>query len=246
MKGRVIMFIRTESFKEFTRYYPIITGIIFIHIVMYLLMILPFFPGGYIFERLAGVNLYIMEGELWRLVTPMFLHSGFPHLLFNSFSLILFGPGLEHILGRKRFTLLYLSTGILANLATLILKPLTYTHVGSSGAIFGLFGIYLAMIFFRKDMLSRENTQMVLAIVIIGVFMTFVNANVNVTAHIFGLLSGLILGSFAIDRGRELTSSFQRITKRTLHSSGRPRKWSPTSILLAILIVLALIGLLSR
>jgi rhomboid protease GluP len=240
------MFIRTESFKDFTRYYPIITGIVFIHIVLYLLMVLPFFPGGLIFERLAGVNLYIMEGELWRLVTPMFLHSGFPHLLFNSFSLVLFGPGLEHILGRKSFITLYLSTGILANLATLFLKPLTYTHVGSSGAIFGLFGIYLAMIFFRKEMLSRENTQVVLAIVVIGVIMTFVNANVNVTAHIFGLLAGLILGSFAIDRGRELTSSFQRITKRTLTSSGGPKKWSPTSIMLALLIFLALIGLLSR
>lgn len=240
------MFTRTESFKEFTRYYPIITGIIFIHIVLYLLMVLPFFPGGFIFERLAGVNLYIMEGELWRLVTPMFLHSGFPHLLFNSFSLILFGPGLEHILGRNRFIILYLSTGILANLATLILKPLTYTHVGSSGAIFGLFGIYLAMIFFRKEMLSRENSQMVIVMVIIGVIMTFLNANVNVTAHIFGLLSGLILGSFAIERGRELTSSFQRITKRTLHSSSGPKKWSPTSILLVILIVLALIGLISK
>ncbi|WP_066060027.1 rhomboid family intramembrane serine protease [Robertmurraya korlensis] len=241
------MFIRTESFKEFTRYYPIITGIILIHIVLYILMVLPFFPGGLIFESFAGVNLYIMEGEFWRLVTPMFLHSGFPHLLFNSFSLVLFGPGLEHILGRKRFITLYLSTGILANVATLLLKPLTYTHVGSSGAIFGLFGIYLAMIFFRKEMLSRENTQVVLAIVVIGVIMTFVNANVNVTAHIFGLLSGLILGSFAIDRGRELTSSFQRVTKRTFTShSHSSKKWSPTSIMLALLLILALIGLISR
>jgi membrane associated rhomboid family serine protease len=159
----------------------------------------------------------------------------------------LFGPGLEHILGRKSFITLYLSTGILANLATLFLKPLTYTHVGSSGAIFGLFGIYLAMIFFRKEMLSRENTQVVLAIVVIGVIMTFVNANVNVTAHIFGLLSGLILGSFAIDRGRELTSSFQRVTKRTFTSHSHPsKKWSPTSIMLALLLILALIGLLSK
>lgn len=241
------MFTRTESFKEFIRYYPIITGIVFIHIILYLIMVLPFFPNDFIFSNLAGVNIYIVEGEIWRLVTPMFIHSGFPHLLFNSFSLVLFGPGLERMLGKKKFITLYLLTGMLANIATLLLKPLTYTHVGSSGAIFGLFGIYLAIILFRKDLLSRENSQMVLAILVIGVIMTFVNSNVNVTAHLFGLLSGLILGSFAFDRGRELTSSFQTITKRTITQNRvGTNKMSVSSILLGILVLLAIIGLLSR
>jgi membrane associated rhomboid family serine protease len=198
------MFVRTESFKEFTRYYPVVTLIILIHILLYILTTLPFFPTSLIFENLMGVNLYIAQGEYWRIVTPIFLHSGLAHTLFNSFSLVLFGPSLEKILGKKKFILLYLATGILANVATLILKPLTYIHVGSSGAIFGLFGIYFAMILFRKDLMSRENTQVVLTIAVIGLVMTFIQPNINVTAHLFGLLSGVILGSLSIGKGRKI------------------------------------------
>lgn len=150
---------------------------------------MPIFPNKYLFGLLAGVNLYVVNGEYWRLVTPIFMHAGFGHMLFNSFSLVLFAPALEQLLGKTKFILLYLFTGIAANIATLILKPLTYTHVGSSGAIFGLFGFYISIIMFRKAMMSRENSQTIMTIAIIAVIMTFVQSNINITAHIFGMLA---------------------------------------------------------
>lgn len=189
------MFTRTESFRDFVRYYPIVTLIISIHILLYLVTTIPFFPSRYLFELLSGVNLYIVNGDYWRLVTPIFMHSGFAHMLFNSFSLVLFAPALEQLLGRTKFLLLYLATGIAANVATLTLEPLTYTHVGSSGAIFGLFGFYIAIIIFRKAMLSRENSQTIMTIAIIGIVMTFVQSNINITAHIFGLIAGFLIGA---------------------------------------------------
>ncbi|MEH7885590.1 rhomboid family intramembrane serine protease [Bacillus sp. JJ1609] len=189
------MFTRTESFRDFVRFYPIVTLIISIHILLYLATTIPLFPSRYMFELLSGVNLYIVNGEYWRLVTPIFMHAGFAHMLFNSFSLVLFGPALEQLLGRTKFTLLYLATGIAANIATLSLEPLTYTHVGSSGAIFGLFGFYIAIIVFRKAMLSRENSQTIMTIAVIGIVMTFVQSNINITAHIFGLIAGFLIGA---------------------------------------------------
>ena len=189
------MFTRTESLRDFIRLYPIISIIIATHIVLYLLTAFPFFPGRYVFELFSGVNLYIVNGDYWRLVTPIFMHAGFAHMLFNSFSLILFGPALEQLLGKAKFILLYLVTGIAANLATLMLEPLTYTHVGSSGAIFGLFGFYISIIMFRKAMLSRENSQTIMTIAIIAVVMTFVQSNINITAHIFGMLAGFLTGA---------------------------------------------------
>lgn len=189
------MFTRTESFRDFIRFYPIVTLIISIHILLYLVSIAPVFPSRYVFELLSGVNLFIVNGEYWRLVTPIFMHAGFAHMLFNSFSLVLFGPALEQLLGRTKFVLLYLATGIAANIATLTIEPLTYTHVGSSGAIFGLFGFYIAIIVFRKAMLSRENSQTIMTIAIIGIVMTFVQSNINITAHIFGLIAGFLIGA---------------------------------------------------
>jgi rhomboid protease GluP len=189
------MFTRTENFRDFVRFYPIVTLIIFIHILLYLATTIPVFPSRYLFELLSGVNLFIVNGEYWRLVTPVFIHAGFAHMLFNSFSLVLFGPALEQLMGRTKFILLYLTTGIAANIATLALEPLTYTHVGSSGAIFGLFGFYIAIIVFRKAMLSRENSQTIMTIAIIGVVMTFVQSNINITAHIFGLIAGFLIGA---------------------------------------------------
>jgi rhomboid protease GluP len=191
------MFTRTESFREFIRFYPIVSIIVGIHIALYLFTILPIFPNLWFIETFSGINLYIINGEYWRLITPIFMHSGFSHVLFNSFSLILFGPGLERMLGGSRFLLVYLVSGLIANIATLFIEPLTYTHVGSSGAIFGLFGYYIAIIVFRKNILSKQNSQIIITLAIISLVMTFVEPNINITAHIFGLLGGFMLGALS-------------------------------------------------
>lgn len=197
---RFFMFTRTESFRDFTRLYPIVTSIVAIHILLYLATAVPFFPNRFIFESLSGVNLYIVEGEYWRLVTPIFVHGDFAHMLFNSFSLVLFGPALERLIGKAKFILLYLTSGVAANIATLVLEPLTYMHIGSSGAIFGLFGFYLAITTFKKSMLSKENSQTIMTIAIIGVVMTFIQPNINITAHIFGLIAGFLIGAASFSR----------------------------------------------
>jgi rhomboid protease GluP len=188
------MFTRTESFREFILFYPVISLIILIHLLVFLATSLPILPGNEIFSLLAGVNFYITEGEIWRLATPIFVHSGFAHLLFNSFSLVLFGPALERMLGKARFLAVYLISGIAANVATLLLEPPAYVHVGSSGAIFGLFGFYISMAMYQKHMLSREGSQTILTIAAISVVMTFIQPNINITAHIFGLIAGFLIG----------------------------------------------------
>jgi rhomboid protease GluP len=195
MRGGLAMFTRNESFREFLRFYPIVSIIVAIHIILSLFTIVPVFPNFWFIENLSGVNLYIMEGEFWRLVTPIFMHSGFSHMLFNSFSLVLFGPALERMLGGPRFLLAYLVSGLIANVATLLLEPLTYTHVGSSGAIFGLFGYYIALIIFHKNMLSKQNSQIIITLCAISLVMTFIEPNINITAHLFGLLGGFVLGA---------------------------------------------------
>ncbi|WP_174735209.1 rhomboid family intramembrane serine protease [Mesobacillus harenae] len=235
------MFTRTENFREFIRFYPATSFILFIHLLLFIPTVLPILPGKLIFEQLSGVNLYILEGEYWRLVTPIFVHSGFPHVLFNSFSLVLFGPALERMLGKGKFLFVYLTAGIAANLATLLLEPVTYTHVGASGAIYGLFGFYLSLIFFNRHMLSNENSQIILTIAAIGIIMTFIQPNINITAHIFGLVAGFFIGLLMFPGKADFSAPFPSRRRRPFTKTNIPL---PKLLLWGGIALLAIIGFL--
>ena len=87
------MFIRTENFKQYTKLYPIVSTLIALNLIAFLLKYVPGFGDRIYFEGMH-INGLIAEGEIWRAFTSMFLHAGFLHLLFNMFSLYLFGPEL--------------------------------------------------------------------------------------------------------------------------------------------------------
>ncbi|MEB1805771.1 MAG: rhomboid family intramembrane serine protease [Bacillaceae bacterium] len=196
------MFIRNESFYSFRRNYPVITVIVAIHLILFVWM--NFLPFGYLVRNIGiGFNPAVAQGEYWRLITPIFMHLGVGHVLFNSFSLVLFGPALEKMLGKVKFISIYLLAGIIANVATFYLGGLSYPpHLGASGAIFGLFGVYLYMVLNRKDLIDQANSQIVMTILIIGLVMTFVNTNINILAHLFGLIGGAALAPIFLANAR--------------------------------------------
>jgi rhomboid protease GluP len=186
------MFVREESFQTFIRRYPIITFLIAAHIIVFLLInFTPFRMSLYHF--MVGSNYYISQGEYWRLFTPIITHEAAGHLIFNSFSLLLFGPALEQILGKVRFIIGYVGAGLIANLATLWMLPLSYAHIGASGSIFGLFGIYVYMLYNRRQYIDRVNTQILLVVLGISLVSTFLNERINVLGHLFGLIGGAAL-----------------------------------------------------
>ena len=187
------MFIRRESFKQFIQLYPITSAILLINSIIFTLIKLPFIPHSIIIENLIGINLYVKEGELWRLVTPIFLHNSPGHFIFNSFALLLFGPAIEQMLKHVRFLLLYSISGIGANILTYLFYPLTYAHLGASGAIFGLIGFYLYLTIFQSHILSRQDAQMIKVMSAFALIMTFLQTNVNVMAHIGGCTIGFLL-----------------------------------------------------
>lgn len=194
------MFTRNENFQLFIEKYPVTTTISFIQVVIWLLLLLPFPAFTLLFGLLSGYNGGISAGEWWRLVTPIFLHASFTHLLFNAIALILFAPPLERILKGTKFAIVYVATGIMANVVTFIMEPAFYVHVGASGAIYGLFGMYVFLAFYRKKYMDKQSTQLILTILCIGLIMTFLSPNTNVVAHLSGLAAGFLLSPLFIKK----------------------------------------------
>lgn len=195
------MFIRTErSVKDFMHFYPIVTTIIIINLLLWIMIdVLQLSIGHTIYNWGIGHNFSVYHGDYWRLITPIFLHAGLGHVIFNSFALVLFGPALEQMLGRFKFIIAYLIAGIIGNIGTFMIDPVSMIpHLGASGSIYGLFGLYLYMIFFRKDLIDRGNAQIIQVIFVIGLVMTFIRPNINIAAHLFGFLGGFALGPLVL------------------------------------------------
>lgn len=186
------MFSRTESFSQYIRLYPVVAFFLALNILIFLLTYVPII-GTQLYFRGMGINYLISNGEWWRLFTPMFLHAGLMHLLFNMFSLFIFGPELEKLAGKARFLTIYLLSGIFGNIATFFLQDPDYASVGASGAIFGILGAFGALVYYTKHIMPQLR-QIIVPMIVISIIMTFLQPNINTTAHIVGMIVGFLIG----------------------------------------------------
>lgn len=248
------MFVRYESFDQFLRYYPIVSILIALNTLLILLSFL--LPSLYtsILQWGIGQNQAVLDGDYWRLITPIFLHGGFAHFAFNTFALILFGPALERILGSAKFLSVYLFAGFFGNLGQLIFGANPYSfHLGASGAIYGLLGVYIYMKYFRKDLIDPASAQMVTTMLIVGVIYTLIMPRIHILGHLFGFIGGAI-ASPVIFKGR--TKYFTIPRGNYSHADEEeirfdPRRWQKHRqrkqilkyIAIGILILLIILGI---
>lgn len=134
----------------------------------------------------------IIAGEYWRLVTPMFLHADFAHLMANTFTLFIFGQAVERMLGPHRFLIVYLVAGIMGNILSFAFTP--NNSLGASGAVLGLGGVILFIGFVSKGVfpIERRRYLTLVFIVVFNVLYGFGNTGIDNFAHIGGILGGLM------------------------------------------------------
>lgn len=142
----------------------------------------------------ANYRPLVMEGQYWRLFTSIFLHGGIMHVLMNCYGLYFVGVFLEPVIGKWKFLLSYLITGIAGSIASIYWHEATVS-IGASGAIFGIFGVFIALLTtplfekgFKKVFLTHTLIYVSINLVI------GISGGIDNAAHIGGLLSGLILG----------------------------------------------------
>jgi rhomboid protease GluP len=149
-------------------------------------------------QVLAGgalIPALVAQGEAWRLVSSVFLHSGITHLGFNMLSLYFLGSFTEEAFGRTRFFALYLFSGVAGGLAYLYFGGFNQPAVGASGAIFGLLGGVLGYAM-RRGTFSWQNPliRQLLILLALNLYLGFSIPNISNTAHLGGLAGGFVFG----------------------------------------------------
>lgn len=138
----------------------------------------------------------VAEGEWYRLITAAFLHVplsqgtfGITHILFNMWALWVLGPQLENVLGRLRFTVLYVLSALGGNVLLFLVDP-GQPALGASGAIFGLFAA-----FFVIGRRLGADTKGIAFLILINLMFTFTFSGISWEGHVGGLITGAVLAA---------------------------------------------------
>ena len=183
-----------------------------------------------VLARGALVPAAVAGGQVWLLLSSMFLHSGFIHLALNMLSLYFLGSFVEQALGKGRFLALYLTSGLAGGVAYLYFGAFDTPAVGASGAIFGLLGGVFGYSV-RRGTFSWQNPliRQLLILTALNLYIGFSVPNISNTAHIGGLAGG---------------AAFGWLTAPTVYSGKPLRAATPTVIVFGAEIVLLAVWLL--
>ena len=182
--------------KIFSKKNPFIT-----HIIILICMIL--FIAMYIFGNGSndiktlidfGGNaiIYTKMGEYYRLFTSIFLHAGIMHLLCNMYSLYVLGPQVENFYGKVKYLIIFIVSGISGSLLSTALSGNNAISVGASGAIFGLLGSILYFGYHYRVYLGNVLKSQIIPLIILNLVIGFLNPGIDNSAHIGGLVAGVL------------------------------------------------------
>lgn len=142
--------------------------------------------------------------QYYRLLTSVFMHFGISHLLNNMLVLFVLGDNLERALGKVKYLLFYLLSGIGANIVSMAIDLGTgnigVVSAGASGAIFGVVGGLIYAVAVNRGRLEDLSTRQLMILVVFSLYHGFTSAGVDNAAHVGGLLMGILLGAILYRR----------------------------------------------
>lgn len=168
---------------------PIVTySIILLNIILFMLSLLDY---NMIINCFANYYVNVKNGEIYRLLTACFVHANFLHIFFNMYALYYIGPMVEKYYGKLKYLLIYLGSGIMGSLFSVVLS--NNVSIGASGAIFGLFGSMLYFGYKYRATLDGFVRSGIIPVLFINLILGFIVPNIDVYGHIGGLVGGLLL-----------------------------------------------------
>lgn len=170
---------------------PIVTTVLIaLNVIVFLMQML----NENITDMFCVWNIGIVKyNELYRLFTGMFLHGNIFHLAFNMYSLYVIGRQLEGFLGRTKYTIVYLLSGLIGSLLSVALHNSNFAAVGASGAIFGLLGSLLYFGYHYRVYLGGVLQSQIIPLIVANLMIGFIFSGIDNLAHIGGLIGGLLV-----------------------------------------------------
>ncbi|CAK9140967.1 unnamed protein product [Ilex paraguariensis] len=145
----------------------------------------------------AKINHLILIGEWWRLVTPMFLHSGILHVAFGCWVLLTFGPQVCRAYGSLTFFLIYILGGISGNLTSFLHTP--DPTVGGTGPVFAIIGAWLIYQIQNSDITGKDMPESMFQKAIIATALSCILSNfgpIDDWTHYGAAFMGIVYGFF--------------------------------------------------
>ncbi len=145
----------------------------------------------------AKISQLILRGEIWRFLTPAFLHGSIIHLSFNMYAIYSFGPSLERKYGSTSFILLYVISAIFGNVVSFLFSP--YVSLGASTAIFGLIAAQGVYIYKNRHLLGSAAKPLltnVLFMIAVNLFLGL-SSGIDNWGHMGGLVGGFLYAWYA-------------------------------------------------
>lgn len=181
---------------------------------------------GISYDPITGLgikyNALIRAGQIWRLITPVFLHGSLLHIGFNMYALFLYGRGLEARYGHGRFVLLYFLSAYAGNVLSFLLTPAP--SLGASTAIFGLISAEAVFILQNRELLGKQVSRALTNLFIVAAANLLIGFSASIIdnwGHIGGLLGGLIFAWFGGPRWKVqgVYPSLQLVDEREGHGA---------------------------
>ncbi len=201
---------RPRGFGGFSLFPPviknllIITGVAFFFQIMMQNIVIDGMNGESFLYHWFALNPLGYNFQVWQLITYLFMHGGFSHILFNMFALWMFGMEIENIWGSKKFLTFYLLCGVVAGIFQLVLPPLfgapPAPTIGASGAVYGVliaFGMLFPDRYIYIYFLVPVKAKYLIGFLIILEFLLFNPAgSIARLAHIGGAIAGFLFIMF--------------------------------------------------
>lgn len=226
---------------------PIITqALLVITVAVYALQMLTQFTLGVDLPAMFGmkVNELIVQGQLYRLIAPMFLHASLLHIGFNMYALFVLGAGLERFYGRWRFLALYLISGFAGNVLSFLMS--SAPSLGASTAIFGLLGAQGVLLYHNREIFGPAAKHMLMNVVVIALVNLVIGLSPGIDnwGHLGGLVGGVLFSWFGGPLYRPSDSYFMTGVYDEREPEDVIRAAILVTLLFAVLAALKIFGIL--